>query len=504
MKSLVDIKSLTLRYRGQSVPALENINFNIERGEHVLVLGPSGCGKSTLLQIISGVIPELIPPDVLDGKIKLNYSHLGILLQNPKSQMISTTVEGELAFCLENQGIPPHIIREKINNAITRFGLEHLRFRKSNSLSGGETQKVALISAILSEPELLLLDEPTSYLDFTATAELLDIIEELPKETAIIIVEHRWDIFIRYTERVIIFNDRGKIIFDGSRQQFLSNKKYYLKIVGIWDMEGLLQNYTKDINALSPVFSTTKPILKTAKLLFSYNNTKNTNNQDKAENFSLSYINLSFKRGETTVILGENGAGKTTLLENIAAFFKETFKYIFLLDTPYESLSTEDIYSNINYVPQNPEYLFLKEKVIDELNYNKITSKESNTAIFDWSDKLYTNPFSLSEGEKRRLSLTILFNDLRNITLMDEPTYGLDFKAYVTLIETVKKLKTQSNNTLIIVTHDINFASIIADRVVLMERGKILFDGIKSNFLKSKLYSMLIDKRNCTIKNIPG
>ncbi len=498
MEPLVEIESLTLRYRGGDTPTLEDINLHINVGERILILGPSGCGKSSLLHVISGVIPELIPA-ALSGKIKLNYSNLGILLQNPKSQMISTTVEEELAFSLENQGLPPPLIREKVEHALRKFRLNHLRSRKSNSLSGGETQRVALISAIISEPDLLLLDEPTSYLDFASTVELLDIIRDLPQETTTLIVEHRWDIFIHYVDRVIIFNEKGKIIFDGSTQQFLTNRKRHLRLSGIWDIEGLFERYSDDITTsitLPPLDS--QSILTVRNLSFSFHNTKGEPAQNNRKTFRLSNINLSFKEGESTVILGDNGAGKTTLIENIAAFFEETFKYIYIYKKPYITLHREEIYSNINYVPQNPEYIFLKERVIDELHYN-LNPESKNESIFNWEDKLNANPFSLSEGEKRRLSLTILFNDPRRIILMDEPTYGLDFRAYITLIEGIKKLKKETN-ILIIVSHDINFATIVADRIVVMESGKIIFDDSKGNFLNSKLYTRLIWQKKSILR----
>ncbi len=489
MDTLIEIKNLTLSYPAYNENevsfTLKNIDLSIKRGERILVLGPSGSGKSTLLHIITGVIPRLIHAK-LQGMVKLNYSKIGIVLQNPKTQMISTTVEEEVAFGLENSGTNPKIISTRVEKILKQFNMEHLKKRASHTLSGGEAQMVAIAGALAIEPEILIMDEPASYLDTQTTKKLIYTIKTIPQTTTLIIVEHKWETFIEHIERIVILNKNGEIAVDTSKSEFLKKIDEYVENYSIWDKNHLFgrRNYNRNESS-----NQNKEIITIKHLSFSYIPSNHKTNSIKT--FELKDITHTFSAGKTTVILGNNGAGKTTLLENIAGFFKQTYPYLFLNGTSYTKKKRKQLARHFNYIPQNPEYLFLKETVEEEIFYNvnkgALNKKDTEHKIVslytdEWNNKLSRNPFSLSEGEKRKLSLTILFSELREIVLMDEPTYGLDSQGYKNLLDAIYKLK-ERKHTVIIVSHDIDLVRAVADRIIIIENGKISRTGNKGGNL---------------------
>jgi energy-coupling factor transporter ATP-binding protein EcfA2 len=235
MKEVIVIKDLSFRYQGTNFFSLKNINLKIYEGDFVLLAGPSGCGKTTLIKLLNGLIPHFYKGDytgevsvygliVKDRKTYEMAKHVGIVFQDPEDQLLSMTVEKEIAFGLENLGYKREEMFKIVNETIRLLNIEHIRFKSPYLLSGGEQQKVAIGSVLAIKPKILALDEPFSNLDLKSSymiAELLNYLNKNFKYT-IVIAEHRLEILANLVNRIIVMNE-GSIIFDGSKKEVLLN-----------------------------------------------------------------------------------------------------------------------------------------------------------------------------------------------------------------------------------------------------------------------------------------
>ena len=223
---VVEARKLTYKYPGETKPAINDVTLTIEKGEFVLLTGPSGCGKTTFCRCLNGLIPHFYGGE-LEGEIfvaGLNVKeheiwelaqHVGMVFQNPENQLFSLSVEADVAFALENLGFPPEEIRRRVDWALNAVGIRDLRLRPPYELSGGQQQRVAIASVLAMKPEIMVLDEPTSFLDPVAASVLFEIIHKLNREfkITIILVEHRLDLASKYANRVIVMNE-GRIVLD--------------------------------------------------------------------------------------------------------------------------------------------------------------------------------------------------------------------------------------------------------------------------------------------------
>ncbi len=234
MMKAVEVRGLSFRYEGSEEWALREVDLEIDRGELVLVLGPTGSGKSTFLRCLIGLIPHFYSGEYL-GSVRVMgmevastpvhrlATRVGMVFQNPETQIFSTSVESELAFPLENLGVPPEEIRRRVEDALDRFGLRDLRRRNPAELSGGQKQRLAIATVTAMGPDVLLLDEPTSMLDPLAAKEVLDLVVELCREEGrtVLVSEHRTDLIAPHADRVIAFSG-GRVIYSGDPRSFFS------------------------------------------------------------------------------------------------------------------------------------------------------------------------------------------------------------------------------------------------------------------------------------------
>lgn len=481
MNNLVTLKDVSVTFPSQEQSILKNINIQINQGDRLLLVGRSGIGKSTLLYLLAGIIPEMIYAGI-EGNILRNNFNTAIVMQNPPSQMVTPTVEQEIAFALENRGLPGKVIREKVDTALKSTGISSLRNKKPFQLSGGEMQKVSLTAAIASEPDLLLLDEPTSFLDGESADNLINLLNFLPAKIAVVVIEHKTELFLNFIHEILFINNSGNLIHYGnSYQNIVSEIKTDHRIDQDIPLYMHKQNYHKEIQ-------TNSPLLKIDNLSFSYS---------KRGKKVLKNISLDMHEGETIAIMGRNGSGKTTLLENIAGFYKQTKQSILFKGIRLNKYSKKVLYSSLSYLTQNPEYFFLYQTVREEINSirkdaardlikcktgKNIPGKQNNKMAEDFIDKLDQSPFSLSEGEKRRLTLNLALYENRKILLIDEPTYGLDSIFYHKIIKIFLSLK-NANLLMLIVTHDPELAFTVADRVLFLNNGSLVFDGTPKQYI---------------------
>jgi energy-coupling factor transporter ATP-binding protein EcfA2 len=223
---LIEVRGLSFRYAGTEDWALRSVSLSIEKGEFVLIAGPTGCGKSTLLKCLNGLIPHIYAGEYV-GSVRVNdldpastpthlmSQHVGMVLQNPENQLFSLTVEGDIAFALENIGLDRPEMLRRVEKVLRELGLEELRRRSPHELSGGQKQKVAIASVLALQPEVLLLDEPTSSLDPASARSIIDLLAKLSKQDGltVILTEHRLDLLLHHLTRLVVM-DSGRIIYN--------------------------------------------------------------------------------------------------------------------------------------------------------------------------------------------------------------------------------------------------------------------------------------------------
>ena len=256
--AIIETKNLTYTYPGASKPSITDVSIKVEKGEFVLITGPSGCGKTTLCRTFNGLVPHFYQGEV-KGKITVSgqntlerhtyemAKHVGLVFQNPENQLFALSVEKDVAFGLENNGVPRDVMRKKVDWALNQTGIYDLRDRSPHEISGGQQQRVAIASVLAMEPEIIVLDEPTSFLDPLSAEKIFEVIYKLNKEQSItvILVEHRLDLTAKYSNHLIVM-DQGSVRFEGDPRQILSNEETRLIGVGIPKATLLYQMLKKD------------------------------------------------------------------------------------------------------------------------------------------------------------------------------------------------------------------------------------------------------------------
>ncbi|MDX1814223.1 MAG: ATP-binding cassette domain-containing protein [Candidatus Bathyarchaeia archaeon] len=267
---IIETKNLTYTYPGVSKPSISNVSIEVEKGEFVLITGPSGCGKTTLCRCFNGLIPHFYQGE-LKGEITVAgmdttkhqthamAKHVGLVFQNPENQLFALSIEKDVAFGLENLGVPRGEMRKRVEWALKLTGIQDLRERSPHEVSGGQQQRVAIAAVLAMQPKIIILDEPTSFLDPLSAEKIFEVIHGLNKKLGItvVLVEHRLDLTAKYTNHIIIM-DEGKICFDGNPRKILSSEETRLIGVGIPKATLLYQILKKegiDLNNLTPLSS---------------------------------------------------------------------------------------------------------------------------------------------------------------------------------------------------------------------------------------------------------
>jgi energy-coupling factor transporter ATPase len=256
--AIIETKNLTYTYPGAAKPSIVDVTLKVEKGEFVLITGPSGCGKTTLCRCFNGLVPHFYQGD-LKGEITVagedvlkqhTYEmakHVGLVFQNPENQLFALSVEKDVAFGLENNGVPREEIRKKVDWALNQTGIYDLRERSPHEISGGQQQRVAIAAVLAMEPEIIVLDEPTSFLDPLSAEKIFDVIYDLNRKQGItvILVEHRLDLTAKYTNHLIVM-DEGKVRFEGNPREIFNTEETRLIGVGIPKATLLYQMLKRD------------------------------------------------------------------------------------------------------------------------------------------------------------------------------------------------------------------------------------------------------------------
>ncbi|WP_409069960.1 ABC transporter ATP-binding protein [Clostridium sp. FAM 1755] len=470
---MLEIKNLSLSFQN-NYKVFQNINIKVKKNKVTLLTGKSGCGKSSLLMCITGVIPDIIEGNIsgeiiykgenIENKgVKTVSGEIGYMFQDPDSQLCTFTVEDEIAFGLENIKIDPSHMNNIIDEVLDRIGIKHLKKRQLNQLSGGEKQKVALASILALDPEVILMDEPTANLDPKSTIEIINLIKDLRDNfgKTILIVEHKIDEFSEIIDDVIWFEkDQAKNI----------------------DKESFIQSYKSEstIPTVNKKQSNKEKVLEAKEIYFAYNKDINV----------LKNVSFSLYKGEIAAIIGPNGAGKSTLSKILMGLLKVEKGNILIKGRNIRDINPRELGESMGLVFQNPEHQFIKMTVEKEMalsleirKQNSETIKntvDSYLSMFNLDDHRLSNPFSLSQGQKRRLSTASMMINGQSILILDEPTYGQDRVNLKELINLLYKINSQGTSILMI-THDMDMVLNCCDRVIQLENGEVKYEGSPKN-----------------------
>lgn len=496
---MIKFSQLTFQYPQSSQPVLKDVNFEVQPGTLTLVTGASGSGKSTLLRCINGLVPHF-SGGVIIGDIRVFGSDpikqgpqplaslVGFVFQEPEAQFVFNIVEDEIAFALENAGIPREEMHARVDQVVEQLHLSEIRGKEIHNTSGGEKQMVAIASALVSRPRVLILDEPTSQLDPISADQVLQYIVSLKSDMnlTVLISEHRLERLLPYTDNIAHLTNEHRLVF-GPPQEILAKMAQVPPIIEI--AKGL---------GLSPLPLTPQDFPQTSKIKSSHNKDmgyRQTSEQKKpllevidlAVSLSgrsiLKDLNLFLSQGEILSLLGANGAGKTTLLRSILGLIPYQGD-IRLFNKDMKQMGLSAIIQHIGYLPQNPNDLLFAESVLDELkitlsNHGLEIENEALTTFlnkFGLSEKQNRYPRDLSVGERQRTALAAITVHHPQIIFLDEPTRGMDYQAKHDLSLLLKEWRNQGK-AILLVTHDVEFAAGLADRVNIIEDGKISFNG---------------------------
>ena len=496
---MINLNDLSFLYPGSSSPVLNGVNFNIPPGTLTLVTGTSGSGKSTLLRCLNGLVPhftggqisgsisvgELDP--IASGPEKMADT-VGFVFQEPEAQFVFDVVEDEIAFSLENAGLARDVIESRLNSVCTYLHLESIRTKPIHQISGGEKQRVAVASALVNQPRVLILDEPTSQLDPHAANELLRYVVSLKEDLGltVVIAEHRLERLLPFTDLMIHMQSDGRCLI-GSPEEILEKIDQVPPII---TLAKRLQ-----IKPLPLTIGTFPKITlpKTPSLaLEKYDRKPNTSNGGLAvQGFSVTlekslvidHISLTLNPGEILALLGPNGVGKTTLLRAMIGLIPFDGN-LFLKGEPIKENTLSEMIQAVGYLPQNPNDLLFAETVLDELkvtlqNHGMEQSRDELAQFltsFGLTNHQDDYPRDLSVGERQRTALASITVHDPDFILLDEPTRGLDYENKIKLVHLFQKWRDR-NKGILVVTHDVEFAALLADRVIILEGGKIKFSG---------------------------
>ena len=509
--ALLTVENLTFTYPQAKKPALSKISFSVERGEFILLCGKSGCGKSTLLRHFK---PMLSPYGERSGEIffadkpllsldaRTHTQAIGFVQQNPDSQIVTDKVWHELAFGLESLGLEPSVIRLRVAEMASFFGIQGWFHRSVSQLSGGQKQMLNLASVMAMQPEVLLLDEPTSQLDPIAATDFLNTLKKINQElgTTIVLSEHRLEDAFALADRVLILRD-GNLFADASPREvgwqlkrendpllaalptpariYLSTAESGEYPITVREGRRLAEQLPRPEQTSAIPDSPAhlgEVVVRAKDVWFRYEK----NGEDILKGFS-----LELHKGEILGIVGGNGAGKSTALNVLCG-----------ISRPYRG--KVKLTGKASMLPQDPQCLFLKKTVEEDLALLKPSEQDlaQTIELTELSDLLRMHPYDLSGGEQQRAALAKVLLTHPDILLLDEPTKGMDAAFKQRFAQLLRRLQTKGI-AIVIVSHDIEFCAQHADRCALFFDGAIVSENTPRAFFTGNSFYTTAANRMC-------
>ena len=494
MENVVEIKHVSFKYKGSEQGLLNDVSLSIKKGETVLLCGASGSGKTTIIRLINGLIPHYYQGDITgdvvvkgrnikDTELYELAGTVGTVFQNPRSQFFSIDTDGEIAFGPENIGLPPKEIRNRAKNVIKEMKLEPLLGKSLFELSGGEKQKIACASVSALLPDIILLDEPSSNLDWNAMDDLRDAVKRWKQEgKTIVISEHRLWYLKDLVDRVIYMN-KGNIEHEWNSTEFNHFNEDEIKSMKLRPVkleEDFISEFRNGAGFGTSVLNRKKQkddiVLKD--FYFTYNRRpyfffKHKLSKEDKDILSLNIPEAALPKGSVIAVVGRNGAGKSTFLRCVCGLEKEctgvieadgkTYKGKHLLDLSY--MVMQDVNHQL-FTDSVESEVLLSMKDEDKQKCEDILSE---LGILEYKDK---HPMALSGGQKQRVAIASAVAAEAKLLLFDEPTSGLDYAHMEKVGELLKSLA-ESGKTVLVSTHDPELIDKCCDYVICIDRGKV-------------------------------
>lgn len=524
----IEVQKLTYKYPFSNQNVIEDLSLSIKSGECIGIIGRNGSGKSTLCFALTGLIPNFFKGNYsgsvyIDGENVISISSkkliqkVVLVLQNPFSQISGAkmTVYEEIAFGLENIGMPREEMVVRIESALKRFGLWEKRNVNPFELSGGQLQRLAIASVIVLKPEIVILDEPTSQLDPQGTTEVFEAIGELKKDgMTVIIVEHKFEKLVEYVDRIALLHNGRLIAFDEPDKIFSRPEIDEFHVGEPFHTYVCKQLNLKNENGCYPAkFCEAVDVLKKANININWNEEElersfQSQSAEKAsevitvkdlwfyykdDEYVLEDINVKIDK-RPTAIVGQNGAGKTTFVKLLNSLLKPVKGDIWVRGINTKSTTVAQLAKIVGLVFQNPADQIFKSKVIDEVMFGPLnvfkdrdySYKKSLEAlkIVGLDKKLHFHPYDLTLSERKLLCIASVLAMDPEIIIFDEPTIAQD-RYHIRMIGEIIKKLAKDEKVILTITHDMDFVYNNFERTVVFARGKIIADG-QTKFILNK------------------
>ena len=458
----IELKNVSFSYDGKS-KILESVDYGVDFGEVCLLSGHSGEGKSTIMYIISGIIPNvnygqlsgevLIDGESIKGK-KLGElcRKVGVVLQNADEQIVQKIVEDEVAFACENLAFPPEKIQRQIDIVCNLLKLD--KNAKCRTLSGGQKQRLITASTLAMGQKIIILDEPLANLDKNGAKLLMNTLRSLAKAGyCVVVIEHRLDMVLPYVDAVWHVEQKT--------------------VKRVADTRAYLSTQTAKIEDICPPFTENTTLFVLENVSFSVKDRE-----------ILKEISCEIPKSGRTVLLGENGCGKTTLMRLFARLNKPTGgKIMQNIDKKFgqKNKANRAWFKKVGVVYQNPDYQLFIPTVEKEIRFGAKSPEyaEKIAELFNVKHLFHRHPQSLSEGQKRRVSIAAVVACKPEVLLLDEPTVGQDYEGLCAMTDILNRLHIETGNTMITITHDVRCAEALCDHAIYIKNGVVAKAGGK-------------------------
>lgn len=480
--AMIAVRNLSYTYRNRPAPALRDINVSFGAGQLALIAGASGSGKSTLARCINGLIPRNYPNGTLIGHVEIGGAdsrpltlaelaqRVGTVLQDPEKQIVAADVMGEIAFGLENLGLPRAEIARRVKQAAEQLNITYLLERSTFELSGGEKQKVAVAGVLAMEPRAVLLDEPLASLDPASARETMALLRGMAdRGSAVMVIEHRIKAVQAAQPEQVVWMKEGVLV---SSEQLAAIDERRVNADG--------SPYTAHRPPPTAYGSPSTaqrlpPLLSLRNVRFSYDTGREV----------LGGIDMDIRAGDRIALLGPNGAGKSTLCKLMIGLNRPAHGQVLIDGADTRALSVAEMARTVGYVFQSPSYMLFAPTLREELAFGpknlKLAQPDLERQVMRAAqsmglvDRLADSPFSLSFGGQKRASIASVLSMGTRMLVMDEPTAGQDSATVARFMRDI--LESEQLQAVLFATHDLELARAYANRVIVMRAGAIAADG---------------------------
>lgn len=523
----IEIKDLSFTYKNSDVEVLKDVNLSIEEGKFTVIMGRTGVGKTTLAMLPNGIIPQLVEGTVKGtiiaaGKDSSKYRvqtmarEIGLVLQDPETQIFGRTVDEDTAFGPRNYLVPRDEIKERIKSALNKVRLDGYEKRQTSQLSGGEKQRLAIAGILAMDPSIIILDEPTSELDPIGREEIYSTMVSLQKDQkkTVVAVEHSSQEISEKADSIVVLSD-AHVVWQGSPKDFFREldlvERYGIKPLPVskvgWELykKGFIAKEEIPLT-VDDAYSLVLRLLDGRKLGFS---PAEAPRQERAKLIEVSDVHYQYDKskealkgvsfdiyeGDYVALIGQNGAGKTTLAKHFNSLFKPTSGRILVCGKDTKNEEPNTLAEQIGYVFQNPDNQIFSTSVYKEMEYGlkalKLSEEEMSKRIheiaklLDIEKVLEEHPFSLGKGERQRVAVASILVLKPKILVVDEPTTGQDWDGIQNMMKLIDELHA-NGTTIVMITHDMDVVATHANRVIVMAKGSMVADGSVRDVFKQE------------------